>query len=173
MRAARAVRSLGHAARGDGKFSDDGRGASSTRSWGSKGAEPIPFSGANSTFSSPCGANSGRARFAVRPSRAAAKRPQRKRPTTGSRGPAFARRSTRRASTQRLPAAAAGTGKASTEPDARPSRSEGRKNKCRTVIQACQEIVGNCRSTSRRGTTGSRTAARTGARSTPSSSWPR
>ena len=134
----RVVRSLGHAARGDGKYSDDGRGASSTRSWGFKGAEPIPFSGANSTFSSRCGAISGRARFAVRPSRAAAKTPQCMRPTTGSCRPAFARRATRRASTHRLQAAAAGTATASTEPDTRPSRSGRQKG---TNVEQSYKLV--------------------------------
>ena len=120
------------------KYSDDGRGASSTRSWGSKAAEPIPFPGANSTFSSRCGTISGRARFAVRPSRAATKTPQCKRPTTRSCRPAFARRATRRASTHRLQAAAAGTGKASTELDTRPSRSGRRK---RTNVEQLYSLV--------------------------------
>ncbi len=120
------------------KYSDDGRGASSTRSWGSKAPEPIPFPGANSTFSRRCDAIPGRTRFAVRPSRAAAKTPQCMRPTTGSRGPAFARRATRRASTHRLQAAAAGTGTASTEPDTRPSRSGRQKG---TNVQHLYSLV--------------------------------
>jgi hypothetical protein len=109
-----------------------------SRYWGSGLPRPYHFPGADSTFSSHCGAISRRARLAVRPSRAAMPAtgtPRFNGPTIGSSRPPFARR----AATDRLQAALGWT--ASTEPDTRPCPLK--RNKHRTTSQPCQ---GNCRS---------------------------